>query len=513
MAVAAAVATVLVFRDPAAGFLEWVFGTFLFSLGGYVLWAAAASARRAREARVVAGRLAATEPRAVALEAIREERRRLAEEIAAALREQVTAIRDEVEQLEADDPRRRLRRVHERTQLATSELRRHLGLLRDPEPEPVPPAGSAVVPGLPRRDLVLAMALMALAAVEGTTYLLLEGPRELLPWSVVTSALAAGCVAGRTLAPGAACTACALLYAVGSAVGAPVLGGFWLFGTLGGLVWVVASRARVPSLDLAGGVLLVVTVAVTRSIDDPGNLPFNLVLMAVAAVGGLAVRVAAWREKGSRRRAAAREAELADAARDAVTAERAGFARELHDVTSHAVGLIAMQAAAGQVSWPHDPATVRRAVQVIDATARSTLAELDRLGPGSGAARGMDDVPALVERIRATGTVVDLTVTGEPTEALGPVVHRIVQEALTNAVRHAPGAAVRVSIECDDERVVVTVSDEGRTPVRNTTRGYGLIGLSERVSLAGGTLRTAGHGAGDFVVEAVLPVDPAAVTS
>ena len=517
--VAAAVVLVLVLRDPEAGFAEWLFGTVLLVLAGYVVVAAVSSARRAGAARAAAARLAATEPGAVALEAIREERRRLSEEITAALRDQVSAIRAEVERLDREDPRPGLRRVHERTQLATSELRRHLGLLREPEPDPAPASPPPRSTRPPSSDVALAAALAAIAAVEVTAYLLVEGPRDHLPWAVVTSVLAAACVAGRTVAPGIACAACAVVFAVGSALEAPVLGGFWTFGTLGALVWVVAARARVPSLDLAGGALMVATVGWTRSVDDPSNLSVTLLVMAVAAAGGLAVRVAGWHERTSRTRAAAREAELAVATRAAITAERAGFARELHDVTSHAIGLIAMQAAAGQVSWPHDPATVWRAVEVIDATAGSTLAELDRLHPGAGtAARGVGDVPELVERIRATGTRVDLTVLGEPPESLGPVVHRVVQESLTNAVRHAPGAAVRVRIDCHADRVVVTVSDEGHGPVGATARGYGLVGLTERVSLAGGSLRTGSLRPGwggpcGFVVEAVLPVDRSSVTS
>ena len=267
-------------------------------------------------------------------------------------------------------------------------------------------------------------------------------------------------------------------------------------------------------MDLAGGVLLVASVAWTRYADDPDNLLIAVLLMSVAASGGLVVRMAGHRESGSRARAVAREAELADAARAAVSAERAGFARELHDVTSHAVGVIAIQAAAGQVSWPQDPEAVRRAVAVIAATARSTLAELDRLGlDESTRPRGLDDLYQVVARIRAAGTPVDLTLVGELPVACAPVVHRVVQEALTNAVRHAPGAAVTVTVSSTAEQVVVRVVDDGAGPGAAATRGYGLVGLAERVALARGTLASGPGPSGGFAVQVVLPTHPEAVPS
>ena len=122
-----------------------------------------------------------------------------------------------------------------------------------------------------------------------------------------------------------------------------------------------------------------------------------------------------------------------------------------------------MQAAAGQVSWPHDPEAVAGRSRSSARPPLRTLTDLDRLGPeGRSPARGMGDLPELVARIRATGTPVDLTVLGEPADGARPVVHRVVQEALTNAVRHAPGAAVSVLHRARAGRLVVTVQRRRR---------------------------------------------------
>nr|WP_294693947.1 histidine kinase [uncultured Friedmanniella sp.] len=510
---AASVTGLLVLRDPAAGPAEWVFGTFLFLLAGYVVRTGVVATLRALAERTRARRLEATRPEEVARAAIHEERRRLGEDIGAALRRTMADVVAEIEVLDAADPVPGLRRIHQRTQLATSELRRHLGLLRSPVPaEKHGPASTG--PRTARsRDLALASGLVVLALLEVTAYLATEGPLEWLPWSPVLTALAAACVAGRTAAPGAASALCGAVFLVGWLVGYPVTGGFWAFGTLGCLVWAVAAHASVISRDLLGGLLLVTAVIWTRQADDGDNLLITVVMISVAASGGLILRMARGGETRARGVAATREAALVTATREAISAERIGFARDLHDVVSHAVGLIALQSSAAQVSWPHDPAAMRRSVAVIDATARSTLEELDRLGlPVDGEAAGVEGLFALAGRIRAAGTPVDLTVVGALPATCGAVVHRVLQESLTNAVRHAPGASVRAAVSSDEHQVVVRVSDGGAGPGSGVARGYGLVGLTERVSLAGGTL-TAGPGTdGGFVVEAVLPLNRAVMS-
>ena len=146
---------------------------------------------------------------------------------------------------------------------------------------------------------------------------------------------------------------------------------------------------------------------------------------------------------------------------------------------------------------------LRQAASRINAAA--SLAELNRVVPGETHAAPHHDLTALVERIRATGTLVSLT-SSSPSTGTDPIVYRIAQEGLTNAVRHAPSAAVDVLVEAVGDTVRVKVTDDGPGPAPGGPRGFGLIGLAERVSLRGGTVCTGpGPDGRGFVVEATVP--------
>lgn len=471
--------------------------------------------RLARAERDRAANLVGTAPDAVALGAVHDERRRLAEDIACSLRDALTRIRAEVGGIADHDPMPSLQRIHEESQRATSDLRRHLGLLRQ-VPEPAPPARGRLEvhrSRAPRRDLALGVTMTALAAVESAAYSATEGPADWSWWSVGLSALAGATVVGRTAALPAAAAGCGVLYALGASLGTPIVNGFWSVGTVGLLVWTIAARPGPARSEVAAGTFLVAAVGVSGWVADRDNVGVLVVMLTIAALAGLAVRHGRRHQAVAHVIAASREVELRSAAESAVRAERVVFARELHDVVSHAVGVIALQAGAAQVSWPDDLETVRRAIAVIDATAVSALAELDRLQPNAHPQRSLGDLRALVGRIRAAGTAVDLTTVGQPPSEAAIIVYRVVQESLTNVVRHAPGAGVHVAISCDARRTVVRVVDDGPGPDAAGVRGYGLVGLAERVGLAGGTLESgAGPGGAGFSVEAVLPVHADAVT-
>jgi signal transduction histidine kinase len=208
-----------------------------------------------------------------------------------------------------------------------------------------------------------------------------------------------------------------------------------------------------------------------------------------------------------------RQAELAAAA------ERARIARDLHDAVAHGLAIVVIQAQAASGAMEKRPATAQAALASIVDTGRESLAEMRRLlgltrpdGPELTPLPGLRDLAALAERVRAAGLPVSLQVVGdtEPVSApAGLCAYRIVQEALTNALKHAgEGATVEVTIHCGVDRVEVTVRDTGQGSAgqADERRGHGLRGMRERVAMLGGSLTAGDAPGGGFQVCADLPV-------
>src|SRR5581483_10548472 len=202
---------------------------------------------------------------------------------------------------------------------------------------------------------------------------------------------------------------------------------------------------------------------------------------------------------------AEREAELA------VAEERARMARELHDIVSHNLSVVVLQAAGARAAGAN--ATT---LEKIERSGRDALVEMRRLlgvlrdedGDASLAPQpGIAQLAELVAGVRATGLDVELVVEGHGDElspALELSVYRIVQEALTHT--HAANAVVRV--ERDRDAVRVEILDDGRMPVAPTPNGHGLVGMAERVALFGGELSAGPLAEGGFAVRVTLPVAP-----
>ena len=240
---------------------------------------------------------------------------------------------------------------------------------------------------------------------------------------------------------------------------------------------------------------------------------WNMVLFFAPLIGGLVA--------GSRRaRTLAAEKALAEAeARAAVAEERARIARELHDVVTHHVNLVVLQAMAATGTLDRDPEKVREPLHVIERSGREALTEMRRL---LGVLReddaermmapqpGMDDVGALVGSARTAGLSVDLDVSGTPRmlpAGLALTVYRIVQESLTNAARHAAGSRVGVRLRYEPDAVDVAVTDDGGpAAVAAPEGGRGLLGMRERVAVFAGTLETGPSPEGGFAVHARLPL-------
>ena len=204
--------------------------------------------------------------------------------------------------------------------------------------------------------------------------------------------------------------------------------------------------------------------------------------------------------------------------RVAAAEERVRLARELHDVVGHSVSVMVVQAGAERLALGDERPPTREALLAIERTGREALAEMSRLlgilrKDGEGLALAprpsLADVEALVTTVRDAGVPVDLSVEGDPL-ALPPGVdvsaYRIVQEALTNVVKHAGPARASVFVRCEGEAVEVRVSDDGRGS-DNGAVGYGLAGMRERVELHGGTFEAGSPNGGGFTVRARLPLE------
>ena len=193
--------------------------------------------------------------------------------------------------------------------------------------------------------------------------------------------------------------------------------------------------------------------------------------------------------------------------------ERLRIARELHDVVAHNVSAMAIQAGAARVTGSAD----KEALASIEQSARDTLAELNRL---LGVLRKTGDAPltpqptladadTLLKPARDAGLRATLKTIGEP-RALPAAVelsaYRIVQEAVTNVLKHANASRVEVTVDYRPEAIMLAISDNGAGSDQNESRGHGLIGMRERVELFGGDLTTGSSSLGGFTVRATLPV-------
>jgi signal transduction histidine kinase len=211
-------------------------------------------------------------------------------------------------------------------------------------------------------------------------------------------------------------------------------------------------------------------------------------------------------------RAAAAEREAADAVAD----ERARMARELHDIVSHNLSVVVLQAAGARAAGGGE-----RTLEKIERSGREALIEMRRLlgvlrdndGDGDVLAPqpGIGQLELLADDVRSAGLPVDLRIAGN-CKALPPAlqlnVYRIVQEALTNALKHAGPARAQVTVERDDHSVRIEVTDDGAGAAGDDTTvgGHGLVGMRERVALFGGDLQAGPRPEGGFAIEATLPL-------
>jgi signal transduction histidine kinase len=263
------------------------------------------------------------------------------------------------------------------------------------------------------------------------------------------------------------------------------------------------------ALGLAG---LWATVFVSGQVDF-GSFFFSSALALIPWLIGRNLRARAMR-------LAAAEREQEQRTRLALSQERARIAREFHDVVAHSVGVMVVQAEGARRVLDRDPERAREALDSIEQTGRTALAEMrrslgvlrhDDVEPDLEPQPGLHDLDRLLEQAREGGLEVDVEVEGEPRELPQGVdlsAYRIVQEALTNAIKHAGPVRTRVTVRYRAEELELQVSDDGPGPSANgeAGSGHGLIGMRERIASHGGELRTGPGPEGGFVVRASLPL-------
>jgi signal transduction histidine kinase len=220
--------------------------------------------------------------------------------------------------------------------------------------------------------------------------------------------------------------------------------------------------------------------------------------------------------------AAQYEREQAAEARRAVAEERTRIARELHDVVAHRVTLMTVQAGAAKTVAAEDPEGALRAMEAVEEAGRQALGELRHLlgvlrpdaeaeADGLGPQPGLADVPRLIEQFREAGLDVSLTIDDVPTDLPARVdlsTYRIVQEALTNVLKHsASGARAEVTLSTDRHGLAIEVLDNGHGATTLPGSGHGIVGMRERALLLGGRLDARPRPGGGFQVIAQLPIE------
>ncbi len=272
---------------------------------------------------------------------------------------------------------------------------------------------------------------------------------------------------------------------------------------------------------------LVLAAVVPMGLIDggaPGSIFFPAAIATLCWLVGRDVRTRT-RLAAELHEAAARLAEQRAAeAREAVAEERRRIAREMHDVVAHSISIMVVQATGARQILPLDAGRAEQAAARIGRAGRDALAEMRLLVgaletlPDEGPSPSLATLPALVERARHAGLEVDLRVHGSP-RALPPgaelAAYRVVQESLTNAIKHAACAPTEVDLRWGERSLELRVADrgDGDRPPGLAGGGHGLVGMGERVRVYGGELRAGPRAGGGFEVVASIPVERAAVAS
>jgi signal transduction histidine kinase len=283
----------------------------------------------------------------------------------------------------------------------------------------------------------------------------------------------------------------------------------------------LGSRWRTYPLPVLGWVAMVWLVPLIRGEDPPPTVVSTGIaawlLVLVAGAEGLRQRRAALDARDQRRAAMAREAQFEQERR--ATQARLSIARELHDVLAHSLSMINVQSSVALELLDDQPERAGPALSAIKDASRQAISDVHSLvtalradtGQPTAPTLGIADLDGLVDRARATGLAVTTAVRGEPRPlptVIDVAAARILQESLTNVVRHSTAENASVTVTYDADQLIVAVDNDGR-PLNSgpSSGGSGITGMSERAKALGGDLSVRRHPGGGFSVKATLPVE------
>ena len=277
-----------------------------------------------------------------------------------------------------------------------------------------------------------------------------------------------------------------------------------------------ALKARIGLAVVLGGAAIVVYNLPGHSAAEQVFIPL---VFGISWLAGFALRGQAEQAEAAEVRAAQAERERESAARLAVSEERARIARELHDIVAHAVSVMVLQTGAVRHKLPDDLADETDALRGVERTGRAALAEMRRL---LGAMRrdgddlelapqpGLGGLDSLVQEIGRAGLPVSVHVDGKAfplPRAIDLSAYRIVQEGLTNSLKHAGASHADVTLRYGADGLQLEVRDDGTGPAATQGLGFGLVGIRERVTIYGGEMDARAAPEGGFVLSARLPVE------
>jgi signal transduction histidine kinase len=295
---------------------------------------------------------------------------------------------------------------------------------------------------------------------------------------------------------------------------------FFLFLTVLAVCFLLGMLGQRRQALVGLGIVLICAAVVAG--NDPtgafGDLVFIYLAFVASWLGGFGLGFKFRQVTAAEERAARFERDREERARQAVAEERARIARELHDVVGHSVSVMTVQASAVRRLLRPEQQREREALLVVERTGREALAEMRRMvgvlrrpeeAPALAPQPSLEHVDKLVEQAREAGLPVELRIEGDPLPLPAGVdltAYRLVQEGLTNALKHARAERAQVLVRYSDGDIEITVSDDGQGAGSGDGGGHGLVGMHERVAVYGGVLEAGPRPEGGYRLRARLPV-------